>query len=297
MSFHRALRRPVSTRHAFALAFDLTLLRDPLHSLVVPLLLRAPWILAGTLFSTNRSLRPTPGLVLILAAATLGGSITSWAVDAMLRFRARSVFNTPHGVPPAPALECYQQGLRRLPWLYVTELVRNLALFVAFPMLFVPGLYLGYKLAFATEAVVLNDRSLVGAFEHSFHLARGRFERWLEMVVTSVLIVLGVWFLAALVYAVPHKPPSLQVVLAGFSLLLFGLLPVFQYAWTFFYLRLVEVEEPQLQEVGPFYASGGLGGPWRAPGGSQPRLTLAEPRPPSPENGRKDGARAGSEPG
>jgi hypothetical protein len=30
---------------------------------------------------------------------------------------------------------------------------------------------------------------------------------------------------------------------------------VIQYAWTFFYLRLIEIEEP-LQEVGPMYAAG-----------------------------------------
>jgi hypothetical protein len=142
----------------------------------------------------------------------------------------------------------------------VTELARNLVLFVAFPALFVPGLYLGYKLAFATEAVVLNDRNLVGAFEHSFHLARGRFERWFEMVAGSVLIVLAFWFLAALVYAIPSRPPSLEIVLGGLSLLLIALLPVFQYAWTFFYLRLVEVEEPQVQEAGPFLATGGMAG-------------------------------------
>ena len=282
MPLDRALRRPVSTRHAFALALDLTLLRDPLHSLVVPFLLRAPWILAGALLSTPGPSRPTLKVALVWSIATLGGSITSWAVDAMLRIRARSFYNTPHGTPPLPALECYEQGLRRLPWLYVTELVRNLALLVAFPMLFVPGLYLGYKLAFATEAVVLDDRNLVGAFQHSFQLSRDRFERWLEMVVGSVLLVLAVWFLAALVYAIPHRPPSLEAVVAGFSLVLFALFPVFQYAWTFFYLRLIELEEPRMQEAGPFSASSSLGGPWRAPGGAQPQLKLVEPPPPDP---------------
>ena len=53
-------RRPVSTRHAFALAFDLALRRDPLHSLVVPLLLRAPWIVAITLLPTP-SAEESPG--------------------------------------------------------------------------------------------------------------------------------------------------------------------------------------------------------------------------------------------
>ncbi len=283
MPLDRALRRPISTRHAFALALDLTLLRDPLHSLVVPFLLRAPWILAAALLSTpSASARPRLSVVLVWSIATLGGSITSWAVDAMLRIRARSVYSTPHGTPPAPALECYERGLRRLPWLYVTEFVRNVALFVAFPMLFVPGLYLGYKLAFATEAVVLDDRNLVGAFRHSFHLSRGRFERWLEMVVGSVLLVLGVWFIAALIYAIPHDPPSLEMVVAGFSLALIALFPIFQYAWTFFYLRLIETEEPRMEESGPFRASGTLGGPWHAAATGHPPLKLVGPPPQDP---------------
>jgi hypothetical protein len=286
MPLDRALRRPVSTRHAFALALDLTLLRDPLHSLVVPFLLRAPWILAGALLSAPGPSRPTFKVVLVWSVATLGGSITSWAVDAMLRIRARSVYSTPHGTPPAPALECYEQGLRRLPWLYLTELVRNVALFVAFPMLFVPGLYLGYKMAFATEAVVLDDRNLFGAFQHSFHLSRDRFERWLEMVVGSVLLVLAVWFVAALMYALPHKPPSLEVIVAGFSLALVALFPVFQYAWTFFYLRLVELEEPRMQSAGPFQSSSTLGGSWHAPAGGSPHLTLV---PPSAQPSEKSG--------
>jgi hypothetical protein len=288
MPIDHALRRPVSTRHAFALAFDLTLLRDPLHSLIVPFLLRAPWILAAALLATPGPSRPTLRIVLVWSIATLGGSITSWAVDAMLRIRARSVYSTPHGTPPAPALECYERGLRRLPWLYVTEFVRNVVLFVAFPMLFVPGLYLGYKLAFATEAVVLDDRNLVGAFQHSFHLSRGRFERWLEMVVGSVMLVLAVWFLAALIYAVPPHPPSLEVVIAGFSLALVALFPVFQYAWTFFYLRLIEMEGPRMEESGPFRASNAQGGPWYAAGTGRPALELVE-APPGNSGKSEDG--------
>ena len=137
---------------------------------------------------------------------------------------------------------------------------------------------------------MLDDRNLVSAFQHSIHLSRGRFERWLEMVVGSVLLVLAVWFLAALVYAIPHRPPSLEVVVAGLSLLLIALFPVFQYAWTFFYLRLIEMEEPRMQEAGPFYASSALGGPWRAPGAGPPQLTLVEP--PPPPHGESEGGTA-----
>jgi hypothetical protein len=283
-------------RHAFALAFDLALLRDPVHSILVPFLLRAPWIVAVALLSAPGADAPPSLVRTVWIAASVGGSITWWAVDAMLRFRARSVFNTPHGVPPAPVLECYESGFKRLPWLYLTEWVRNIALGFGASVFLLPGVFLGYKLAFSTEAVVLHERNLSGAVQRSFHLNRGRFERWLEFVAMSAIVVIATWFIGAAVSVMVGRFSTETWALVGL-LLVVTIAPVVQYAWTFFYLRLVEVEEPQLQEVGPFYASGGLGGQWRAPGGSQPRLTLAEPRPSSPQNGRNDGARAGSEPG
>lgn len=277
------LRRPVSTRHAFALAFDLTLLRDPLHSMFVPFLLRGPWVLAGALLPAVAPGAGRSPLALLSTLVLLGGSISWWAVDAMLRVRARSVFNTPHAMPPAPAGECYRAGLARLPWLYATEFVRGVALALGFGMFVLPGVYLGYKLAFATEAVVLNDKNLFGAFEHSWHLARGRFERWLEMVAVSVLLVLGLLFCGTVL--------SLAVVWLSFEtwktvtlMLLVLLWPVFQYAWTFFYLRLIEVEEPQIHESGPFKASSGMVGPWSGRGAPRPRPASEPPVEPMPKS-------------
>ena len=72
--------------------------------------------------------------------------------------------------------------------------MRGFAIALGFGVFVLPGVYLAYKLALSTEAVVLDERDLAGAFQHSFHLSRGRFERWLEMVVVSVLLVLGVLF-------------------------------------------------------------------------------------------------------
>src|SRR5690242_20336932 len=125
MTSHRRLRLPISTRHAFALAFDLAVRRDAWSSLLVPLLLRAPWVLALAVL-------PSPsqggaGALALYAAAALGDFVTLVAVGAMLRFRARSVFNTTVETRPAPAMECFALGLRRVPWLIVTEIVRNLA--------------------------------------------------------------------------------------------------------------------------------------------------------------------------
>ena len=128
------LRRPVSTRHAFALALDLAVRRDALHSLVVPLLLRAPWIVALALVPSP-SESDVPGRsALLWCVAGLGDLITALTVDAMLRVRARSVFNTSREVAPAPVIECYGQGLARVPWLFVTELARRVLIAAGFVM-------------------------------------------------------------------------------------------------------------------------------------------------------------------
>jgi hypothetical protein len=233
---------PISTRHAFALAFDLAFRRDPVHSLLVPLLLRAPWMISLALLVRDGSVELGPRVQLLAAFALLGQSVTWWAVDSMLRFRARSVFNTPARQRPAPAIECYSRGLGRLPWLYLTESIRNVALTFAFGVFVLPGVFLAYRLAFSTEAVVLDQPHLSSAFRKSFRLSRRRFERWLEMVAVSVTLALSAMFVAATLYLVFGPTDAWWVwVLAG-SLLAAAIWPVIQYAWTFFYLRLVETE-------------------------------------------------------
>jgi hypothetical protein len=240
-------------RHAFALAFDLAVRRDALHSLVVPLILRSPWVIALFVLPPLEE-SGHPGQVKLLASAALLGLFLTWiAVDAMLRIRARSVFNTPPGTRPRPVLECYARGIRRLPWLYVTEFVRNLGITFGLGCFVVPGVVLGYRLAFATEAVVLDDRGLAPAFGHSFHLARGRFERWLEMILVSVTMMLGALFLATLIAVLVGRLPWSTWLTVG-ALMVVALFPVIQYAWTFFYLRLVEVEWPE-QEAAEALAS------------------------------------------
>jgi len=262
MSHDRRFHIPVSTRHAFALAFDLAARRDPLHSLVVPLLIRAPWILAlGFLPPIGQNDRPMQVLMLTIAAL-LGDFLTQLAVSAMLRFRARSVFNTPPGVPPASIDGCYARGMARVPWLVVTEIVRNVAILFATFFLILPALFLAFRLSLATEAVVLDEPDTAGGFQRSFRLTQGRFERWLEMVVTSVVMVVAIMFLVgALSLFVPGV--SLNTWVAAARLVITAITPVIHYAWTFFYLRLVEGEigSPGV-EVGPAYAEGGPTAEW-----------------------------------
>jgi hypothetical protein len=244
MSNSHSTLAPISTRHAFALAFDLAFRRDLVHSIVVPLVLRAPWMISLALLLRGGDVELSPRLEAYAAFALLGQSVTWWAVDAMLRNRARSVFNTAAGRRPAPAVNCYAQGLRRLPWLYLTESLRNIALTFAFSFFILPGVFLSYRLAFSTEAVVLDEPHLAAAFRKSFRLSRRRFERWLEMVAVSVALALSVLFVTALLYlAFGPTDAWWQWVLAG-SLLAAAIWPVIQYAWTFFYLRLVETEVP-----------------------------------------------------
>ena len=73
MSSHR-LRLPISTRHAFALSFDLAVRRDLLHSLLVPLLLRSPWILALAILPPLKKTEHQ-GQVLMLSMAALLGDL------------------------------------------------------------------------------------------------------------------------------------------------------------------------------------------------------------------------------
>lgn len=237
-------RLPISARHAFALAFDLAVRRDAVQSLLVPFLLHTPWLAA-------RAVLPAPddpeGMtarnLLLHSVVTLGEFLVSLLVAGMLRFRARSVFNTPPGTPAASALECYVRAVARLPWLFVTELMRNLALFGAGLFLVLPGVWVGFRLSLATEAVVLRETTAFGAFSRSFQLTPGRLERWLELIVMSVTLALTLLFMCVVLFlALPSTSWSLWVNVGLFVLPM--LMTVIQYAWTFFYLRLEEIDVP-----------------------------------------------------
>lgn len=266
-------RLPISSRHAFALAFDLAVRRDLVHSILVPLVLQAPWfVLIGRLPSLEESRAHLLRVTLLSGFALVGQSITGLLVMAMLRFRARSVFNTPAGTHPTPVLECYAQALRRVPKLYATELLRYLALLIGGVFLYLPGLYLSFKLSMATEIVVLGPSGIVGSFKRSFHLTEARWERWLEMIVLSVMLVLVILFVVVVGFlSVPSSNWSTWVAIG--MLLTAAVLPVVQYAWTFFYLRLEESEAASLAGRA-VVASGAVAGARSA--GAGPRLRLVE---------------------
>lgn len=269
-------RLPISARHAFALAFDLAARRDMVHSIVVPLALWAPWMFAPAVIERAFPSLERSQLLLWTAAFKLLDFLVFVIVTAMLRFRARSVFNTPVEVHPAPVLECYAQGLRRAPALYLAEALRNIAFTIAFSMLVVPFLYLGFKLSMVTEAVVLRPSDPVRAAQRSFHLTEGRFERWLEMVAISVFLVVPIWFLMAVCFfAVPGS--SLNVWFSLGTFLSAAIMPVIQYAWTFFYLRLEEIDPAQAGADPALAAAGMPATAWRERG-AQPRLRLVDLR-------------------
>ena len=253
MSSHR-LRLPVSTRHAFALAFDLAVRRDALQSIAIPLLLQAPWILALGALPPLSDTDRTAQVFLVWFGAQLGAFLIWLIVSAMLRFRARSVFNTPPDVPPATPTECYARGLKRVPWLLVTEIVRNISLVFATFFFVIPAIFLGFRLSFATEAVVLDEPHMAASFQRSFKLTEGRFERWLEMIALSVVLVFGAVFVGA-VLSVAFPAPGLNMWVAFTQLLIAAMMPIIQYAWTFFYLRLVEIDHPTITEAPPAYAA------------------------------------------
>jgi hypothetical protein len=272
MSNDTQRRLPISTRHAFALAFELAFRRDPLQSLAIPLVLRAPWLLALAILPPVDAGAESGPVVLLASAALIGDFITSLIVGAMLRVRARSVYNAPRGTRPAAALECYAEGMRRVPGLLITELVRNFVLALAASplilpaalshvpqienlsiapsrhlalvglaiVLALPSLFVVYRLGVATEAVVLGERDVAGAFQSSFRLMRGHVERWFELtLVSGLLALIPTLLLAGLSLAVPADDRTRAIVP---WLTVVAVWPVIQYAWTFFYLRLVEVD-------------------------------------------------------
>jgi len=237
-------RPPISARHAFARAFDLAVRRDPVQSLWVPLLLHAPWLLI-------RALVPSPddpgGLTVrnlqLNSLQLLGDFPVSLLIASMLRFRALSVHGSTDGMTPAPARECYARGARRMPWLFATELLRNAAIVVGLVAV-LPALWVGFRFSLATEVAVLRPTGVLGSFTRSYHLTQARLERWLEMIAMSVLLVLAVLFTCAVCFLVlPSTTWSLWLTVALF---LFPLvMSVIQYAWTFFFLRLDELDEAE----------------------------------------------------
>lgn len=279
-------RPPISTRHAFALAFDLAVRRDPVQSLWVPLLLHMPWLaMQAMLPAPDEPGGMTARNLLLNSVVLVGDALVTLLVAGMLRFRAQSVFNTPPGAAPADVLACYARSIRRLPWLFVTELLRNAAMFGAGLFLVLPGVWVGFRLSLATEAVVLREHTSFAAFGRSFELTEGRLERWLEMIAISVVMVLTLLFTCALLFfALPQTSWSTWITVALFVLPL--VMTLIQYAWTFFYLRLEEVDVPKVVgEIQPVQARArGASGSGGAPAA---RLRLVEGRP--GERAREEG--------
>lgn len=268
-------RLPVSSRHAFALAFDLAVRRDWLHSLLVPWLLRAPWIIIPAALPLFFPMLPSQVVLLQLIGVSID-LVAMTVVTSMLRFRARAVFHSPPGDALGPVGSCYREGLARTPSLYLTELIRNTLLGLSFGMLFLPGLYLGFKLSLATETVVLHGDNPLNACIRSFRLTEGRWERWLEMTAITVFLVVPLWFLLALCFlVVPSLDWNTHILPLGY-LVAVAVQPIVQYAWTFFYLRLEDSEAAGRAGANVVVPPDGSAaqGAWR--GANAPKLRLVE---------------------
>jgi hypothetical protein len=151
--------------------------------------------------------------------------------------------------------------------------LRNLAIFAAGLFLLLPGVWVGFRLSLATEAVVLREETAFGAFGRSFELTEARLERWLEMIAMSVVVVLAVLFSCAVGFlALPGSSWSTWATVALFVLPL--VMTLIQYAWTFFYLRLEQIETPVIGSGrGPGERGEGAGH-----GSAVPRLRVVEGR-------------------
>ena len=289
-------RRPLtSARHAFALAFDLAVRRDRLQSLWVPLLLHTPWLVLQAVVPAPDDPGGASARNLMLSSVILVGDFfVSLLVASMLRFRALSVHDAGPDGRPAGALECYARGLRRLPWLFATEVLRNLAIFGAGLFLLLPGIWVGFRFSLATEAVVLRRTGVPGAFSRSYHLTEARLERWLEMIALSVVLVLCVLFSCALgFFAFPTTSWATWATVALFLLAL--VMSVIQYAWTFFYLSLDDLDDSAAP--GASHEGGRTGDGWPGPdertGGGTGRAAGMPPRLRVVEGGGRRGTTGG----
>jgi hypothetical protein len=84
-------------------------------------------------------------------------------------------------------------------------------------------------------------------------MMRGHLERWFELVLISgAMVLVPALGLAALSLAIPALAGTAGVMI--FWLVVVAVWPVIQYAWAFFYLRLVEIENP-IDEPRPAYAA------------------------------------------
>src|SRR5262249_42457881 len=135
-----------------------------------------------------------------------------------------------------------RKAVTRVPWLYLTELLRNIAIVGAGIFLLFPGIWVGFRLSLATEVVVLRDTTAFGAFQRSFHLTAARLERWLEMIAMSAFAALALPFLCVIGFLATRASWVTWVRIAFLALPL--VMTVIQYAWTFFYLRLEEIDVP-----------------------------------------------------
>jgi hypothetical protein len=268
---------PVSSRQAFASAFRLALRRDPLQSLFVPFLLRAPWAVAAALIFAPGGSAASGGIG-IWWLATLGGVLVGYIVEAMLMLRARSVADAAPGGAPAPALECYASGLKRVPWLIVTDLVRAALVLAGLVFLIVPGFFAMFRLAFATQAVVLSNDSLAAGFRRSSRLTARRLDRWLEMAGLTLVLVVPLWVVYRVTVSLLHVEGSASF--AALPVMMVAVEPVLIYAWTFFFLQLMALDAPGV-EVGPLYAAAPPTHPVSTPP-AQPIAPTPWTRPPLP---------------
>ncbi len=255
----------------FRRAARLAVVGDPRQSLLLPFLLLIPWFVLESVLPDAAETPMTLTLLLLRSGGTVGGLVTSLIVNAALRLRA---WEAAAGSSRAP-LDDYARALGRTPALLLTEIVRTVAVGAAAVFLFVPGIYLLYRLSVATEAVVLRESSMGAAFQASFLLTRRSFGPWMRMLLTTAVWWVFALIAASILYFVATQigwivSPSL--IFAPFFTLMFALAA---YAWTFYYLELGARAEGEAFLAQPSQAA------WPPPGAA-PSPSPAQNPPPAP---------------
>jgi hypothetical protein len=157
-------------------------------ALWIPVRLLEPFIGSNTWQDRQDSLGPAASAIFLILSLGLTLFLQILVQALSTAVVARLVYATIHG-DPTPVRAALVEAARRALGLIVIAIVTGLATTAGCCLLFVPYVYLSWKLALAPSAYVLEGVDVGGSFTRSFALTPGCFVRWL--VVMCVLLCLN----------------------------------------------------------------------------------------------------------
>ena len=225
--------RPRTVSELVDAAFQL-LRRDYAQYVMLMAIAYVPWLivlLATGLLTASADASATPGFGVMLATG-LGAMIWYSLIDAvMISAVSDSYLGRRMDVGAS-----FQLAAGRLVHVLAAAVVKTLAVFVGFMLLFVPGFYFLAKYFAVPATVVIEDRSAGEGLSRSATLSEGLKGHVLKTLVLVWAIYIALSFAAGLlggVAAIASASPTLLIVItqvfnAAFTILLYPLIPIVQ---------------------------------------------------------------------